>query len=136
MPSLVLESIPFGPDKGTLLCNTSMGKPWAVVLVAFRRQVSMTCRILPFVPLKLYSQTVLYGKVYTKILLRGQDPVWHVKKLKSTNTSRLHFKCLICQVAISTIFILTSSDLYPHLKVKLICSRLSIIILDGQRQFL
>ena len=39
MPSLVLESIPFGPDKGTLLCDTSMGKPRAVVPVAFRRQV-------------------------------------------------------------------------------------------------
>ena len=37
MPSLVLE--PFGPDKGTLLCDTSMGKPRAVVPVVFRRQV-------------------------------------------------------------------------------------------------
>ena len=39
MPSLVLESIPFSPDKGALLCDTSMGKPRAVIPVAFRRQL-------------------------------------------------------------------------------------------------
>ncbi len=84
MPSLVLEKIPFGPNKTPLLCDTFMGKPRVVVPASFRRQVFYLLHGLS------------HSSIRTSQALLTDRFVWKGIRKDVANWAKC---CLVCQKA-------------------------------------